>query len=123
MSNPITFVLTVSVVPGTDSFNFNLIAPDGCYRSGTRKSLDECKDEFDSYVKKWNHDHSDKKSEDKLASYLTGCISDWVEHDLLRMNFTNETIINAIAKRWLKSSGTTGPSGSIYHIIRSNLPD
>lgn len=49
-----TFVLTVSQETNSPVINYNVITPDGCYRSGQRTSLKECEEELEKVIAGWN---------------------------------------------------------------------
>lgn len=41
-----------------------------------------------------------------IKRYLENCVESWVEHELLRMNFSEETIWSAVANDYLKVTTT-----------------
>lgn len=43
---------------------------------------------------------------DELKRYLGNCVESWVDHDLLRMQFTERVIWEAVASDYLKVTRT-----------------
>lgn len=56
-----TFVLTVSQETNSPVINYNVISPDGCYRSGQRTSLKECEAELQVSIERWNSQRPKEK--------------------------------------------------------------
>jgi hypothetical protein len=52
----------------------------------------------------------------KLREYLRGCIYRTVDHDLLRMEFANDTIKNAIDAGWLSPVEGSTSAWIVYDI-------